>query len=603
MTIIIFASFLGLVSLTSLTLIQISKSGEKMAEIAHQDIPLTAYITNITSHQLEQAILFERLLYQASEMGHEPAVRDHFSKTFDQFKALSHEVEKEIIAAEGHLEDFIKEAHNEESKAEFEHLLSFFKKVASEHKIYENDVIKVMDNAGNNSIKPSEKEIEGIENLESNINRELKETVLEIEKFTEEAVLSLEQTESFTFSVVLIVFIILLFMMSFIAYIVTKSITTPIQNLTNIIKNLEQNNLNVDIQPYPENTEIGQMSFGLCKLRESLTQGKILRKEAAQNETMQKEAEEAQRRIKQEEQEKKRAREQEKNRTRLEKTEHIARLIASFDGHISEVINSTSSAATELEVTAQAMSATADQTNTQSQQVGEACDEMSNNVRSVASATEEMSVSISDISSQMEKSSAMAEDARQASQDTVGTMKELEEASLNINEVVNLINDIAEQTNLLALNATIEAARAGEAGRGFAVVASEVKSLASQTSNATLKISEQIRSVQEKTRQASKSINVISDAVEASAEYSNSISTSVQEQQAATTEIASNIQRAAQAAGNVNQTIGGITEGAGETVTASSNVLKTAKNLTENSNSLKDSVVSFIDDINKVSAA
>ena len=79
---------------------------------------------------------------------------------------------------------------------------------------------------------------------------------------------------------------------------------------------------------------------------------------------------------------------------------------------------------------------------------------------------------------------------------------DLAAAAEKIGAVVALIQTIAEQTNLLALNATIEAARAGEAGRGFAVVASEVKSLAVQTSKATEEISDQISSVQGLTQNA-----------------------------------------------------------------------------------------------------
>src|SRR3546814_1789206 len=75
-------------------------------------------------------------------------------------------------------------------------------------------------------------------------------------------------------------------------------------------------------------------------------------------------------------------------------------------------------------------------------------------------------------------------------------------AAQRIGEVVNLISDIAEQTNLLALNATIEAARAGEAGKGFAVVASEVKNLATQTAKATGEIGQQIGDMKQATGEA-----------------------------------------------------------------------------------------------------
>jgi methyl-accepting chemotaxis protein len=85
----------------------------------------------------------------------------------------------------------------------------------------------------------------------------------------------------------------------------------------------------------------------------------------------------------------------------------------------------------------------------------------------------------------------------------------LSDSAQKIGEVVKLIRAIAEQTNLLALNATIEAARAGEAGRGFAVVASEVKSLAVQTAKATEEIANHILAVQTSTTGAVEAIRRI----------------------------------------------------------------------------------------------
>lgn len=199
--------------------------------------------------------------------------------------------------------------------------------------------------------------------------------------------------------------------------------------------------------------------------------------------------------------------------------DEIGLLAASFNsmadslrGAIRQVSDTSSlltSAANELLATSESISNGADSVASQAQTVATAGEEMAatsndiaSNCQSAAAGALDASTSASDGSVVVDKTvQAMGQIARRV-KETADTVARLGQRSDQIGQIVGTIEDIADQTNLLALNAAIEAARAGEQGRGFAVVADEVRALAERTTRATKEISDMIRSIQAETRSA-----------------------------------------------------------------------------------------------------
>ncbi|MBV9462380.1 MAG: HAMP domain-containing protein, partial [Bradyrhizobium sp.] len=218
----------------------------------------------------------------------------------------------------------------------------------------------------------------------------------------------------------------------------------------------------------------------------------------------------------------------------------MAQMANDFENAVGRIVETVSSASSELEASAGTLTATAERAQELTTMVAAASEEASTNVQSVASATEELSSSVNEISRQVQESARMATDAVGQARSTTDRVSELSKAASRIGDVVELINTIAGQTNLLALNATIEAARAGEAGRGFAVVASEVKALAEQTAKATGEIGLQINGIQGATQDSVNAIKEISSTIERLSEIASAIAAAVEEQGAATQEISRN---------------------------------------------------------------
>jgi methyl-accepting chemotaxis protein len=273
------------------------------------------------------------------------------------------------------------------------------------------------------------------------------------------------------------------------------------------------------------------------------------------------------------------------------------RLADDFEAAIGEIVETVSSASTELEASAGSLTTTATRSEQLATIVAAASGEASTNVESVAAATEQLTSSVNEISRQVQESAKIANEAVDQARKTNDRVDELSKAAGRIGDVVELINNIAGQTNLLALNATIEAARAGEAGRGFAVVASEVKALAEQTAKATGEIGQQITGIQSATHDSVMAIKEIGDTIGRMSEIASTIASAVEQQGAATQEISRNVQQAAQGTTKVNANITEVQHGASETGSASAEVLSAAQSLSRDGNRLKLEVGKFLNSV------
>lgn len=175
-------------------------------------------------------------------------------------------------------------------------------------------------------------------------------------------------------------------------------------------------------------------------------------------------------------------------------------------GQILQKSDMVSNSAQQLANSAEQTSASATETASTMSEISSTVENVNASMQEIASASDSAAVQAQKGDSEITKITGQMLDIANSTQGVAGVVNELSKKSLEINQIVELINGVAEQTNLLALNAAIEAARAGEQGRGFAVVAEEVRKLAEETSQATKRISNLIIAVQNESQKAVESI-------------------------------------------------------------------------------------------------
>ena len=265
-----------------------------------------------------------------------------------------------------------------------------------------------------------------------------------------------------------------------------------------------------------------------------------------------------------------------------------------FENAIRGVVDKISASAVQMNQLANSVDTGARNTSEKATTVAAAAEEATTNVQDVARSAANLATASQEISSKVSMSADIARRAVDHVQRTDETVRSLDAAATRIGEVLDLINAIAEQTNLLALNATIEAARAGEAGRGFAVVASEVKALAGQTAKATGEISEHVASVREATDAAVNAMAAIASTIDEINSITNEVVANIDTQSEATEEIAHNVEQAFAGAREVTVNIHDVSVHSQETGEIAGTVLGAAESLSEQSEFLAHEVREFL---------
>tara|TARA_B110000908_G_C10260499_1_gene458848 strand:+ start:875 stop:3178 length:2304 start_codon:yes stop_codon:yes gene_type:complete len=261
-------------------------------------------------------------------------------------------------------------------------------------------------------------------------------------------------------------------------------------------------------------------------------------------------------------------------------------------------------------------------TRSVSLQLADSAEHQAKEIAGVSAAINEMAITIDQVSSNSAESSAVAERSvsiakngaqvvrntiegmdtiREQIQDTSKRIKRLGESSQEIGDIVSLINEIADQTNILALNAAIQAAMAGEAGRGFAVVADEVQRLAERSATATKQIAGLVKTIQTDTHEAVASMEQTTAEVVKGAELANSAGTALEEIETVSTNLAELIQDISEAAkhqattsSHISNTMNIIQEITSQTLSGTNDTATSIGDLAEMAIEMRESVSGFI---------